>query len=75
MARPLKSKEPLGAMNSIRFAISVDKALHDDAKARGITKSDILRAIVDAYYAPSVRVTQVLVAKPAKPAKPAKAKA
>lgn len=67
MARPLKTKESLGAMNSIRLPLTLDQALCADAKARGISKSDIIRAVLGAYYVPSVQVTQV--------AAPAKAKA
>jgi hypothetical protein len=73
MARPLKTKSPLGAMNSVRFELWLDAMLCNDSIARGVSKSDIIREAVMAKYAPAVQVTQV--AKPAKPAKPAKAKA
>jgi hypothetical protein len=72
MARPLKTKESLGAMNSVRFALSLDAMLCKDAEARGVSKSDIIRAALEAYYAPAVKVTQV--AKPAKAKAKAKAK-
>lgn len=70
MARPLKTKESLGAMNSVRFAISLDTMLCKDAEASKISKSDIIRAALEAYYAPAVSVAQV-----AKVAKVAKLKA
>jgi len=73
MARPLKTKESLGAMNSVRFAISLDAMLCKDAKARKISKSDIIRAALEAYYSAAVSVTQV--AAPAKAKAKAKAKA
>ena len=66
MARPLKNKAPLGAMNSVRFDLALDTMLCSDAQARGISKSDIIRQALEAYYAPAFKVTQV---------KPAKAKA
>lgn len=73
MARPLKTKESLGAMNSVRFPISLDKTLCDQASALNISKSDIIRAALEAYLAPAVRVVQVV--KPAKAKAKAKAKA
>jgi hypothetical protein len=72
MARPLKTKSPLGAMNSVRFELSIDAMLCKDSVARGVSKSDIIRAAVAAYYAPAVQVTQV--AAPAKAKAKAKAK-
>ena len=72
MARPLKTKESLGAMNSVRFALSIDRMLCKDAETRGVSKSDIIRAALEAYYAPVVQVTQIT--KPAKAKAKAKAK-
>lgn len=73
MARPLTLKTKLGAMNSVRLEISLDTMLCKDAEARGVSKSDIIRAALEAYYAPAVQVTQV--SKPAKAKAKAKAKA
>jgi hypothetical protein len=73
MARPLKTKESLGAMNSVRFPIRLDLFLCTDSVARGVSKSDIIREALEAYYAPVVQVKQV--SKPAKAKAKAKAKA
>lgn len=66
MARPLKTKSPLGAMNSVRFEIDLDTLLCEAASARGVSKSEIIREALASFLKPQVSVVQV---------KPAKAKA
>lgn len=72
MARPTKNTEAMGAKSCFRLPLGLDIALREDAQASGLAISDVLRAIVEAHYAPKVSVVQV--AKPATKAKAKKAK-
>ena len=73
MARPTKNTEAMGAKSCFRLPLNLDIALRDEAKAKGLAISDVLRLIVESHYAPKVSVTQVT--KPAKAKAKAKAKA
>ncbi len=74
MARPTKNTEAMGAKSCFRLPLNLDIALRQDADNQSIAISDVLRAIVEAHYAPKVQVVQVVQVAPKAKAKKAKAK-
>ena len=74
MARPTKNTEAMGAKSCFRLPLNLDIALRQDADNQGLAISDVLRAIVEAHYAPKVQVVQVAQVAPKAKAKKAKAK-